>query len=489
MTVVIERLTCRTLAMIGGVGFSLGVILASQAKTLAEAILYIGVLTGVANAFQTGPYMVMLGAYFHRRYAVASGIAVCGGSLGQFALPPILRYFIDVFAFRGAVLIFGGLILNCVVCGALMRPVAEYTKRRRGKKQNKGDYSNEKVSSAEKNEHEVMLDEHGMAKIRDDGRQLQNGNVQVAPIKEEKFSALLDSRDGSQRRVEEQYLQLVRADPPLHLSSGNLYSTPEIFSHSHTSNRGFTESIDNTACVCTSIFMCRCCSGISHYCSILKNPLFLLVLFSCVLGYIGVATQVVFIPPHAKDVGLSNHEIPPLISVMGGCDLAGRILIGLLVDSKLIASYRILSIGYLLLGLTAILTFLARNFWGFVAVSISYGICGGIMYSLIAVVLTDFFGSHVLPRALGVTFLFQGSALCAGNPFLGWLRDMSGSYVISFCVIGGILILAGATLLFVPLFRKWMVVKCDSIIITEKDYISDKSELEKPRAGVEGIYA
>lgn len=49
MTVAMEHLTCRTLAMIGGVMFGLGVILASQAKTLVEAILYIGVLTGALS--------------------------------------------------------------------------------------------------------------------------------------------------------------------------------------------------------------------------------------------------------------------------------------------------------------------------------------------------------------------------------------------------------------------------------------------------------
>lgn len=64
---------------------------------------------------------------------------------------------------------------------------------------------------------------------------------------------------------------------------------------------------------------------------------------------------------------------------------------------------------------------------------------------------------------------------------------MSGSYVISFYVIGGILIISGASLLFVPLFRKWMIVECDAVIITEKDYTSDKSEQGKTRAGVDAV--
>ena len=33
-----------------------------------------------------------------------------------------MRYFIDTYSWKGASLLLGGIVLNCVVCGSLLRP-------------------------------------------------------------------------------------------------------------------------------------------------------------------------------------------------------------------------------------------------------------------------------------------------------------------------------------------------------------------------------
>ena len=41
---------------------------------------------------------------------------------GNFIWPPTMRYFIDTYSWKGASLLLGGIVLNCVVCGSLLRP-------------------------------------------------------------------------------------------------------------------------------------------------------------------------------------------------------------------------------------------------------------------------------------------------------------------------------------------------------------------------------
>ncbi|XP_007444874.1 monocarboxylate transporter 12-like, partial [Python bivittatus] len=66
----------------------------------------------------------MVGNYFHKRKALAYGIAMSGCGIGTFLLAPVVQLLIEHFSWRGALLILGGFVLNLCVCGALMRPVA-----------------------------------------------------------------------------------------------------------------------------------------------------------------------------------------------------------------------------------------------------------------------------------------------------------------------------------------------------------------------------
>ena len=49
-------------------------------------------------------------------------IMVSFSFLALFFWPPMIRFFIYTYTWRGANILLGGLILNCLVCGSLLRP-------------------------------------------------------------------------------------------------------------------------------------------------------------------------------------------------------------------------------------------------------------------------------------------------------------------------------------------------------------------------------
>lgn len=69
------------------------------------------------------PAVVCVGYYFETKRSLATGIAVCGSGFGTFTFAPLATLLLEHFDWRGANLILAGLILNCAVFGAMMRPL------------------------------------------------------------------------------------------------------------------------------------------------------------------------------------------------------------------------------------------------------------------------------------------------------------------------------------------------------------------------------
>lgn len=65
-----------------------------------------------------------MGHYFERRRVFANALASTGTAVGLSSLPLIANALLGQFGWRGSLLILGGVLLNCCVCGAVMRPVA-----------------------------------------------------------------------------------------------------------------------------------------------------------------------------------------------------------------------------------------------------------------------------------------------------------------------------------------------------------------------------
>lgn len=64
-----------------------------------------------------------------RLRGLANGICISGSAFGSIILPPILRYLLETFGYRGAVLIMGAITLNTWVAAIFYEPVENHLKR------------------------------------------------------------------------------------------------------------------------------------------------------------------------------------------------------------------------------------------------------------------------------------------------------------------------------------------------------------------------
>ncbi|XP_048025703.1 monocarboxylate transporter 6 isoform X2 [Megalobrama amblycephala] len=122
-SVLVDRFGCRATVMFGGVLSGLGMAISSFSHSLVDLYITTGVITGLGFCFSFQPAVTILGHYFVRRRPFANAISSTGTALGLFTLPFLGDYLQSKLGWRGSFLVLGAVLLNCCVCGAVMRPV------------------------------------------------------------------------------------------------------------------------------------------------------------------------------------------------------------------------------------------------------------------------------------------------------------------------------------------------------------------------------
>ncbi|XP_059203705.1 monocarboxylate transporter 4-like [Centropristis striata] len=122
-SVLVNRFGCRPVMMVGGLFASLGMILASFSTSIIHIYLSTGVITGLGLALNFQPSLIMLNRYFSEKRPLANGLSAAGSPVALCCLSPLGQVLQYQYGWRGGFLILGGLLLNCCVCGALMKPL------------------------------------------------------------------------------------------------------------------------------------------------------------------------------------------------------------------------------------------------------------------------------------------------------------------------------------------------------------------------------
>ena len=108
--------------------------------------LFFGFVGGIGMGLVYLPSLVMVGYYFEKKRAIAtgqstrvsrllfhpfvSGIVTAGTGIGSITFGPLSRYLFDVFQWKTGLLILATILLGCAICCAFMRPLKPVRKRR-----------------------------------------------------------------------------------------------------------------------------------------------------------------------------------------------------------------------------------------------------------------------------------------------------------------------------------------------------------------------
>ncbi|XP_050497634.1 monocarboxylate transporter 3 isoform X2 [Diabrotica virgifera virgifera] len=122
-----NKFGCRAVCISGSIIATIAFVLSIFSPTVNWLMFTYGFIGGIGFGLIYLPAVVCVGYYFETKRSLATGIAVCGSGVGTFTFAPLATALLEEYGWRGANLILAGLILNCILFGALMRPL-EYPK-------------------------------------------------------------------------------------------------------------------------------------------------------------------------------------------------------------------------------------------------------------------------------------------------------------------------------------------------------------------------
>ncbi|XP_064621088.1 uncharacterized protein LOC135483943 [Lineus longissimus] len=104
---------------------SIGLITSMFAESVFHMYGTLGVLCGLGLGLLFAPTSAMIGLYFDKHRTLAIGLSATGVGMGMFIYPPLVRWLIHEFGWRGSFLILGGIYLNAIPLTLLIQPIAE----------------------------------------------------------------------------------------------------------------------------------------------------------------------------------------------------------------------------------------------------------------------------------------------------------------------------------------------------------------------------
>ena len=127
--ILINRFGCRTISLVGAVTCAVSLVLTSFSKSLVTMYFAYSVLFGLGTSLVFASSLIMVGKYFYKRRAFASGVFGCGGSLGIMCLGPILETLLSAFGWRYTYRIMAVAVLGICLLGCLYDPNVESDQR------------------------------------------------------------------------------------------------------------------------------------------------------------------------------------------------------------------------------------------------------------------------------------------------------------------------------------------------------------------------
>ncbi|XP_071105130.1 monocarboxylate transporter 12-B-like [Haliotis cracherodii] len=129
-SLLMNYLSHRTIVLIGAGLSSASILCVPFLPSIGYMYALWGVCAGLGFCFVYVPSHVMSGLYYDKHTSLATGVATAGSGLGMTVFPTIVGYLIDVYTWRGSLIILAGLMLNLFVFGLLLRPLPQSKKTR-----------------------------------------------------------------------------------------------------------------------------------------------------------------------------------------------------------------------------------------------------------------------------------------------------------------------------------------------------------------------
>ncbi|XP_060662208.1 monocarboxylate transporter 12 [Drosophila nasuta] len=504
----VNRYGCRTVTIAGAL-LAAGCIIASVfAQNVATLIITIGVGTGLGFGLIYLPAIVSVTQYFESKRSLATGIAVCGSGFGTFVFAPLTETLIASYGWRGAMLIIGGLMLNCIIFGAMFRPL-EAPQPKAAKLGNKSSIKDQNVTPAELEplKAKPVTDQYlqlpqrndtptigggggnGLCRSNSVGHNLKpglnnnsNGLLNGQAVNNSTTVVKSNSNDDITRTFASQpQLMPLRDSHREHSASGTMYRPDALYQGSlhnipeYTSSRNDLSrsrsgsgvikrygSLRQSHPLGQSQELTKCCGCITcsketrdtfaemMNFSLLKDAVFVIFSISNFCTSIGFNVPYLYVAAHCETLGINKQQASFLIATIGVANTVGRIILGYIADKPWVNRLLVYNVCLTACGIATAMVPLCTDYNSLLVYCSVFGFTIGAYVGLTSVILVDLLGLEKLTNAFGLLLLFQGIASFIGPPIGGWMYDITNTYSPAFLMAGIMIAISGLVMFGIP---------------------------------------
>lgn len=444
----------RVTTIVGAVLVSGGFLLSIFATSVTFLYISMGLIVGLGFALLYQATSVVIAMYFRKRLATAYSIGRSGMGL-TFALAPFTQLLLEQYAWQGALLILGGLMLNLVASGMLLRPIHI-----------KAPGPPLSTPTAPKSQAVSPVTEHPKNGCSNGvSAPLTNGFAKsdVSP------SSPPSSHHWETETSETSPLSCAHPGPP-----ANPELTRPVLNGMNGHDRGLnmrTASPDGSAELNGSLNGSVSVGFLSAHTSapeepvvrktkvldfsLLKNPFFCIYTWSLVFSQLAYFIPYFHLSARARNLGIDAMDASFIISVAGITETIAQLGSGWLADRNLFHKYHYHKAYLILCGVVNLLSPLATSYILLMVYAVFFAIfCGGYM-ALLLPVLVDLVGQEKLNNSMGFSMFFVGLGCLTGPPLAGFLYDYTQTYDFSFYLAGVCYLLSSVSLFLEPMARRW----------------------------------
>ncbi|XP_018576651.1 monocarboxylate transporter 12 [Anoplophora glabripennis] len=433
-----NKFGCRAVCVAGSIISTVAFALSIFSPTVNWLMFTYGFLGGFGFGLIYLPAVVCVGYYFESKRSLATGIAVCGSGAGTFAFAPLATVLLDRYGWKGANLILAGIIFNCAIFGALMRPL-EYTKK------DSESHTKLLTTSISSGTATSFKDVRKRNDFTHHEKETDGESLQFASK-----SSLASKKSTS--RTNRTIQPMARKDV---FYSGSIEHLAEYQSQkSLASYRQSVLSIPRAEH--DNISGNKCLPNMDQICdlSLLKNVVFLLIGISNFFAMAGLYVPFTYLVDCAKSKGIDGNSASFLISIMGITNTIARIICGYITDLPQVDALFVNNICLVIGTLSIAAIPFCNAYSAYVGVAIFFAIAVAGFISLSSIILVDLVGLDKLTNAFGLLTFYRGAAALIGTPLAGTLYDMTQSYELPFFVAASLFGLAAITSFTAPLLKR-----------------------------------
>lgn len=456
-SVACAKVGARVTSIAGAVLVSGGFLVSIFANSVVYLYISMGLIVGMGFALLYQSFSVVTALYFRKRLATAYAIGRSGMGL-TFALAPFTQLLLDQYAWQGAMLILGGLMLNLVASGMLLRPI------------NVKPPASNPTSSPSQKSPAVSIKSSSEKEYT---KSCMNGSSHLSNgiSKSDSFPSPphlppdhpLDHReilkDKSTQEVQDQSMnpeltRLVLNGVNGHCDLGQCKpTTPDGSAELNSSMNGSTiVGFPSNASTPTEVAVSK--AKVLDF-SLLKDPFFCIYTWSLVFSQLAYFIPYFHLSARARTLGIDPMDASFIISVAGITETIAQLASGWVTDRNLFHKYHYHKAYLILCGLVNLLSPLATSYILLMVYAVFFAIfCGGYM-ALLLPVLVDLVGSDKLNNSMGFSMFFVGLGCLTGPPLAGFLYDYTQTYDCSFYLAGLCYLLSSLSLFMEPLAQRW----------------------------------